>query len=46
MNVGVTHPGARGFLPGKTHSYPPVTQREQTSSSSLLNVHFICNATA
>ena len=39
-----THPGARGFRPGKTHSYPPAAHREQMSSSFWLNVHFICTA--
>ena len=36
------HPGPRGFLAGKTHSYAQAAQREHTSSSGRLNVHFIC----
>ncbi len=39
-----TYPGARGFRPGKTHSYPPAVHREHTSSSGFVNVHFICAA--
>lgn len=35
------YPGARGFRPGKTHSYEPAVHREQTSSSGLEKVHFI-----
>ena len=42
MDPTRTYPGARGFRPGKTHSYPPALQREQISSSGFVNVHFIC----